>query len=84
VTATWALEPLRNVFPDARHQRCLNHRATRVLDKLPTRMEADTQAKLSELYNAPSKAAAEGIGDELVAWLRQERQIPAADTVLRD
>jgi hypothetical protein len=47
-------------------------------------MEADTQAKLSELYNAPSKAAAEGIRDELVAWLRQERQIPAADTVLRD
>ena len=42
------------------------------------------QRKLSELYNAASKADSERVRDELVDWLRRERQIPAADTVLRD
>lgn len=73
-----------DIYPDARRQRCLNHRATRVLDKLPTRMEAETSAKLSEIYNAPTKSAAERVRDDMVDWLRRERQVPAADTVLRD
>lgn len=73
-----------DIYPDARRQRCLNHRATRVLDKLPARMEAETSAKLSEIYSAPTKSAAERVRDELVDWLRRERQVPAADTVLRD
>ena len=79
-----AWKALGEVYPTARRQRCLNHRAMRVLDKLPTRMEAETSAKLSGLYNAPTKGAAERIRDELVDWLRGERQVPAADTVLRD
>ena len=79
-----AWKGLGEIYPEARRQRCLNHRATRVLDKLPTRMEADTSTRLSELYSAPTKAAAERIRDDLVGWLRIERQVPAADTVFRD
>jgi putative transposase len=74
---------LNEVFPAARHQRCLNHRATNVLDKLLARMEAETKSRLSELYTAPTKVGAESVRDDLVTWLRRERQVPAADTVLR-
>ncbi len=79
-----AWKALGDIYPDAGRQRCLNHRATNILDKLPKRMEVETQGKLSELYNAPTRAEAERVRDELVDWLRQERQTPASDTVLRD
>jgi transposase-like protein len=79
-----AWKALSEIYPDARRQRCLNHQATNTLDKLPKRMEAETQSKLSELYNAASRAESERVRDELVDWLRLVRQIPAADTVLRD
>ena len=79
-----AWKALNDIYPDARRQRCPNHWATNTLDKLPKRMEAETQRKLSELYNAASRAESERVRDELVDWLRRERQIPAADTVLRD
>ena len=47
-------------------------------------MEADAKAKLGELYNATTRADSERVRDEMVDWLRRERQVPAADTVLRD
>ncbi|MGH7764181.1 MAG: IS256 family transposase [Candidatus Dormibacteraceae bacterium] len=79
-----AWKALSEVFPNARHQRCLNHRATNVQDKLPKRMQAEAGKKLSELYAASTRSDAERVRDELVDWLRGERQIPAADTVLRN
>jgi putative transposase len=79
-----AWKGLGEVFPTARQQRCLNHRATNVQDKLPKRMQGEAGKKLSELYAAPTKSEAERVRDELVEWLRRERQVPAADTVLRD
>lgn len=72
------------VWPQTRRQRCLNHRALRVLDKLPKHMEPEVTARMSELYHAPTKASCENKRDELMAWLRSERQEPAAETVLRD
>ncbi len=79
-----AWKALGEVFPKARHQRCWNHRAMNIKDKLPKRMHQQVGTRLSELYAAPTRAECERQRDDLVDWLRRERQIPAADTVLRD
>ncbi len=79
-----AWKALGEVFPKARHQRCWNHRAMNIKDKLPKRMHAEVGAKLSELYAAPTRAECERQRDDLVDWLRGEQQTSAAQTVLRD
>jgi putative transposase len=78
----WAA--LAEVFPGCRRQRCWNHRALNVEDKLPKRLQPAVRNRLHELYEAPSRAECEANRDALVVWLRQEGQGPAAETVLRD
>jgi putative transposase len=75
---------LDEVFPDARRQRCWNHRMLNVKDKLPKRLHAEVSPKLYELYQAPTRERCESLRDELAAWLRDERQVAAADTLYRD
>ena len=50
---------LRDVWPEARRQRCWFHRLGNVLDKLPKRLQAKAKRALHEIMNAENKAAAE-------------------------
>jgi len=75
---------LDEVWPETRRQRCWNHRRLNLMDKLPKRLQAEAGARLSELYEAPTKSTCETRRDELIAWLHAEHQEPAAQTVLRD
>lgn len=75
---------LDEVFPDARRQRCWNHRMLNVKDKLPKRLHSEVGPKLYELYQASTRERCETLRDELAAWLRSERQVAAADTLYRD
>ena len=78
----WAA--LDEVWPDAKHQRCWNHRRLNLLDKLPRRLQAEASSRIHELYQAPTQGSCETRRDELVAWLLAQGQEPAAQTLLRD
>lgn len=78
----WAA--LNAIFPTTRHQRCWNHRALNVLDKLPKRLRGGVRTELRAIWDAPTRAEAERRRDLYVAELRLQGQAPAADTLLRD
>ena len=56
----WAA--LREVYPEAREQRCWVHKIANVLDKLPKRLQARAKEMLHEIMAAPDrKGAQEGL-----------------------
>jgi transposase-like protein len=52
----WAA--LRDVFPEAREQRCWVHKTANVLDALPKRLQARAKTLLHEMAEAPTRADA--------------------------
>jgi transposase-like protein len=53
---------LRQVYPQAREQRCWVHKIANVLDKLPKRLQARAKEMLHEIMQAPDqKGAQEGL-----------------------
>jgi transposase-like protein len=53
---------LRQVYPEAREQRCWVHKIANVLDKLPKRLQARAKEMLHEIMQAPDqKGAQEGL-----------------------
>jgi putative transposase len=78
----WAA--LDEVFPTTRHQRCWNHRALNVLDKLPKRLHPEVSKQLRGLAEAPSRQQCERRRDALCARLRAQGQEPAAACLERD
>jgi hypothetical protein len=50
---------LREVFPEAKEQRCWVHKIARVLDALPKGLQPKAKAALHEIMNAENKDAAE-------------------------
>ena len=53
----WAA--LRQVYPEAREQRCWVHKIVNVLDKLPKRLQARAKEMLHEIMDAPDREAAQ-------------------------
>ena len=78
----WAA--LDQVFPSTRHQRCWNHRALNVLDKLPRRLHAAARTALHALYEAPTRAECTRRRAELCAQWRAQGQADAAACLERD
>jgi transposase-like protein len=78
----WAA--LDDVFPTTRHQRCWNHRALNVVDKLPKRLQPEIRKELHALAEAPMRQECERRRDQLCARLRAQRQAAAADCLERD
>ena len=78
----WAA--LDQVFPPTRHQRCWNHRALNVLDKLPRRLHGDARKLLHGIYEAPTRADAGRRRAEVCVWLRAQGYADAADCLERD
>jgi putative transposase len=75
---------LAETYPEARRQRCWNHRLMNVEDKLPKRLQPSVSSRLYEVYQAPGRDGCESKRDDLAAWLRQEGQAAAAETLLGD
>jgi transposase-like protein len=71
-------------WTETKRQRCWNHRLMNLVDKLPQRLQPEVSSRMSELYQSPTKKMCESKRDDLVAWLRHERQEPAAATLLRE
>lgn len=78
----WAA--LDQVFPTTRHQRCWNHRALNVLDKLPRRLHAEARKQLHAIYEAPTRADAGRRRAEVCVWLRAHGYADAAECLERD
>jgi transposase-like protein len=49
---------LREVYPEAREQRCWKHKVANVLDKLPKRLQPRAKASLHEIMYAPDRESA--------------------------
>jgi putative transposase len=56
---------LDEVFPATRHQRCWQHKALNVLNKVPKSVQPGMKADLREVWTAPSRTAAETAIDTL-------------------
>jgi putative transposase len=54
---------LAKVFPATREQRCTVHKTANVLDKLPKRLQPQAKAKLNDIWQAETRAAAESAFD---------------------
>jgi len=78
----WAALAL--VFPATGHQRCWNHKALNVLDRLPKRLRAEGRRRIAAIWSASTRALAEGERDATVTWLRGAGQADAAAVLLRD
>jgi transposase-like protein len=78
----WAA--LREVFPSTRHQRCWNHKALNVIDKLPKRLQPEARARIAGVWGSLTRADAERARDATLAWLHGRGQADAAATLLRD
>jgi len=75
---------LREVYPPTGHQRCRDHKAMNVIDRLPKRLQAETRARLAEMWGSPTRADATASRDRTVDWLGARGQKDAAATLLRD
>lgn len=78
----WAA--LREVLPATGHQRCWNHKALNVLDRLPKRLQPEARRRLTAIWSAATRADAEAKRDATLAWLHGRGQADAAVTLLRD
>jgi transposase-like protein len=50
---------IEEVFPSSRHQRCWQHKALNVLNKMPKSVQPNMKADLREVRDAPDRATAE-------------------------
>ena len=77
----WAA--LREVYPEAREQRCWVHKIANVLDKLPKRMQPRAKSMLHEIMNAPDQKSAR---EEMAHFVQEyEARYPkAAECLTKD
>ena len=75
---------MREVWPQARSQRCWNHGTLNVLDKLPKRLWGQVRQDLRQATTAATRSACQERLEQIAASLRQAGQGAAAETVLRD
>jgi len=72
---------LRNVYPDAKEQRCWNHRILNALDKVPKTRQAHARRLLTQIPYAQTQQEAERLKATYQAW-RQDQGLEAAARVL--
>jgi putative transposase len=75
---------LSNVYPEAKEQRCWNHKIVNVLDKLPKKAQGEAKRQLQKLPYAESLAEAEQGRDKFLKWCQQGGYQRAAETLERD
>jgi len=77
----WAA--LRDVYPEAKKQRCWKHKIANVLDKLPKRLQAKAKEQLHEIMYAPDR---EGALEEITVFEKEygARYGKAVETLMKD
>lgn len=72
------------VFPEARQQKCWNHKAINVIDRLPKRLQPEARKRLREIMAAPSRRECTELRDGYCEELRAIGQAAAAGCLERD
>ena len=75
---------LRNVYPEAKEQRCWNHKIINVLDRLPKRQQESAKLMLRNIPYAESRAEAERMRTVFSRWCREHSYEGAAESLERD
>lgn len=75
---------LANVFPEAKEQRCWNHRIMNILDKISKRQQAQARVLLTRIPYAKTREEAEKLKREFQAWCCQRGLEAAAELLDRD
>jgi putative transposase len=75
---------LANVFPDAREQRCWNHRIVNVLDKLPKKAQGQAKMLLTEIAYAETREDARRLKGAFDKWCAKHGHQPAAAILAED
>ena len=75
---------LRNVYPEAREQRCWNHRILNVLDKVPKKRQAQARLQIKQIPYADSEREALRLRERFQAWCRTHGLDEAAALIEHD
>jgi len=75
---------LRNVYPEAKEQRCWNHRICNALNKVPKTRQAQARLLLTKIPYAPTQQEAERLKAVYQRWCRQQGLEAAAQVLDRD
>ena len=75
---------LANVFPEAKEQRCWNHRIMNLLDQIPKKQQAQARQLLTKIPYAETVEEAEKWKRDFQAWCRKRELQAAAQLLDRD
>ncbi len=75
---------LANVYPQAKEQRCWNHRIVNVLTKVPKRLHAPALLRLRQIPYADTQQEAERLKQVFQRWCRTQGLAQAAALLDRD
>ena len=74
---------LANIFPEAKEQRCWNHRIMNILDQVPKKQQAQARQLVTKIPYAETREQAEKLKRDFQAWCRK-RNLDAASKRLDD
>jgi transposase-like protein len=75
---------LRSVFPEAKEQRCWNHRLINILDKVPKKLQGQATLQLKELPYAKTREEAARLKEKFQGWCRKHSLKDAASLIDHD
>jgi len=75
---------LANVFPEAKEQRCWNHRIVNVLDKIPEKHQAQAKLLLKPIPYSDTRQEAERLKKVFQDWCKKNNLLHAARLIDED
>jgi putative transposase len=75
---------LAAVFPEAKEQRCWNHRLLNILDKLPVKRQAEARSLLTKIPYAETREGADGQKRAFQAWCTKHGHAEVGRALDRD
>lgn len=78
----WAA--IRSVYPDAKEQRCWNHRVVNLLDRIKRRHQPEAKALLTKIAYAESRDAAEVAKQAFKSWCNESHYHGASEAIEDD
>lgn len=78
----WAALP--EIYPQAREQRCWNHKEVNVLDQIPRNKQSEAGLLLTKIPYSPTRAQAEKARDKFQSWCKENGFTKAAEILNND
>jgi transposase-like protein len=73
---------IEELYPHSLRQRCLMHKTTNILSKVPQAQQQTVKRSVQAIFNAPNRATADLLVQDFIAHYGQE--FPSATTCLQD